>query len=107
MLCFAVVKRIAYRNFILLISNLTEMKRWIFFISYILFFTVAPIGVYYLWPVNVPSELLDGFGPIDYSDSGSTYYPNANLHHINADSTKDSINPYLSIDLHWQDSMKR
>ncbi|HTL81216.1 MAG TPA: hypothetical protein VL651_05905 [Bacteroidia bacterium] len=76
------------------------MKRWIFFLSYIVFFTAVPICVFYFWPVKTPNifQDLDAYR--------NNFIENPRQPTLNADSTADSINPYLSIDLHWQDSVK-
>jgi hypothetical protein len=74
------------------------MKRWIFFISYIIFFITVPFAAYYLLPVSdVP-----GLDMADITEGQD----NPQQSKLNSDSTADSVNPYLSIDRHWEDSVK-
>ena len=75
------------------------LKRWLFFLSYIIFFMAIPALTYYLWPAN-NSELENLTQAMTTTDSTDTS--------IMPDSQViDSANPYRLIDKQWRDSVNK
>lgn len=76
------------------------LKRWLFFLSYILFFTAAPVCVYYFWPADtseIKSMLDPGADSMDATGNDIMI----------DDAPVDSTNPYALSDQHWSDSVRR
>jgi hypothetical protein len=60
------------------------LKRWLFFLSYILFFTAIPVLIYHFWPV-VHVEEKDMFRDITFSDKADE----ARVKKLQADSIRE------------------
>jgi hypothetical protein len=74
------------------------LKRWLFFLSYIIFFTAVPVLIYYFWPAKNSEleNLTSTMTAVDPGDSAMIGEP-----------VIDSANPYAIIDKQWRDSVNK